>query len=205
MTRNCCLLRLVEAIADALLQQERTSRYVTREVSLMLHILDNYPITKQLEASCTTANGGIPVMESGLTAVMGLSATSNDSEIGVQTGGNTPKPASTAAGPSDATMGIPGASVVGGGSLNSTPRSSRSNSNAPPPPADIVATGVSSAGGAPRHSRNNSNVSVEAQSGRWAEEANAKTRTGTLPLTDWPAFMARRECLQDLAHHSRRL
>lgn len=83
----------------------------------MLRIMDNWNISKQLDASANSS--GNVVMESGVTAAL---------SIHMDNGGYDSAAASLHA---NSKYHVPAHSVEG--SLKSTPRSSRSNSNAPPP------------------------------------------------------------------------
>lgn len=121
-------------MAIAMLQQEKSCRYVTEQVTLMLRIMDNWSLSKQLDAS---SNGSGPVvMESGLGAAMAVnldaggfeSVTPSFSRINSNRPGHLMSASSGISGVDS----IPGQTILLSteGSLKSTPRSSRSSSNA---------------------------------------------------------------------------
>ena len=121
------LTRIVEIVAKALMEEEKSSQYVTEQVGLMLRIMDNWNLTKQLDASA----GGAVNMESGNSAAMAANAVvaANDP--------STPVTRSNRGGAAGPTVGVPASSLA------STPRSSRSNSNAvQPDAAALVSSGA---------------------------------------------------------------
>ena len=122
----------METVAASLLQQERSCRYVTEQVTLMLRIMDNWSISKQLDASFS--GGGPAVMESGLGAAMSLNLDAGGFDPVTP---NLSRVNSNRPGPTHAPSGLdnmPGVTTVpsADGSLKSTPRTSRSNSSAAP-------------------------------------------------------------------------
>lgn len=132
-------------MASALLQQEKSSRYVTEQVTLMLRIMDNYSATKLNDCNGGSGNGGsvsVPVMESGSQAAQAVINRVNetDSTPGVSRSNSTRPGYSDAS--SNCTTGGTGATPgTTTGSYGNTPRTSRSNSNAPPVVFD-TSTGI---------------------------------------------------------------
>jgi hypothetical protein len=118
-------VRIVEIVSKALMEEEKGNQYVTEQVGLMLRIMDNWYLTKQLDASA----GGAVNMESGNSAAMAANAVvaANDPSTPVSRSNR-----GGAAGSVGATVGVTA------GSLTSTPRSSRSNSNAIQPDAAAI-------------------------------------------------------------------
>eukprot|EP01032_Pedospumella_encystans_P018954 gene18954-21562_t len=123
--------RIVEVVARSLLQEERGNRYVTEQVALMLRIMDNWYLSKQLDASA----GGVVHMESGNSAAMAANAAATAESLSTPVASRT-NPARAEPGAATGTVtptlavGVASSGLL---SLNSTPRSSRSSSNAPLP------------------------------------------------------------------------
>lgn len=168
----------METVAASLLQQERSCRYVTEQVTLMLRIMDSWSLSKQLDASSN--GGGAAIMESGLGAAMSLNVDSAGFDLVTP---NLSRVSSSRPGPAPASSGVdnmPGVTAVVStdGSLKSTPRTSRSNSNAPPPDTTATAApGVPNPAGVTRASGAGGGMGV-------AVESNTGHATGSeAPVT----------------------
>lgn len=123
-------------MASALLQQEKSSRYVTEQVTLMLRIMDNYSATKLNDCNGGSGNGSsvsVPVMESGSQAAQAVihRVSETDSTPGVSRTNST-RPGYSDASSNGTTAGTGATPGTTTGSYGNTPRTSRSNSNAPP-------------------------------------------------------------------------
>lgn len=144
-------------MAIALLQQEKSSHYVTDQVTLMLRIMDNWHLTKQTD----TGANGVPVMESGAASAIAICSRTGECEGITPVGSRANSTrltaaAATSAGVVEGTTATAG-SAASAGSVGSTPRTSRSNSNAPL----LDTVGGVGTGATPRHSRTNSAVTSD--------------------------------------------